>query len=705
MASDGDTDGELNHLSSADLVRHLQTTNRMVDYEIATRVLGERERRAAEVEACLQAKIDALRRERGVLVRDVPDKEKEEVHLKRIIIETNTHFKAVLASINTLQRKHEAFLIDLKRSMDEVEANLKSALTMVDVLQDMQRAAAPTLKPLPDMVEANEVITSSPALDLHPVLDLCLEEVDLAIKEGQKCQQGQGGKNAGINNWKEEQEVVRAKVHSMAVFDHDPQLDLTARDEITVPTFPVDLPPVLDLHQEEADLAVEEGQGFQECLGGKHTDINGQEEKEDMMCANVDGVATFCAKPLPATATALTTHLPPVLDFQQQEVELLVEESKECRYGQGDKNTDIDSNKKEVSYTNRSSSYKRKSVDMDNTTIPPVMRKKPGCIGNNKSTKNRGRPRKGSNKPAPTMSNDFRCWLQLQLPLSSSVPSSMDVSLPALPITSSMPPPAVISFGPPLLLESDNQERKWGKKSLFSELGSVEEEYGIEEESAPLPESSMQRPSLELMSMGGSPIASADVATIFPSVPDMSPPLVEESNQPDIEMQNTLSNLDSNIFMNQVSFDAWMEESGGSSINEQVPLSLVLPFSSESASLLSKIKTSLWESEENMVITLKGNVELCMVAICALYRQKKLIVELTSKEPTKFTTLSERQASRATKLAEYLLDGDINGPVKKNKEDLVNHDATAPKFIEELVIHCSKQLFDIYRNNEDPYFC
>uniref|UniRef100_A0A0E0KPH3 Uncharacterized protein n=1 Tax=Oryza punctata TaxID=4537 RepID=A0A0E0KPH3_ORYPU len=210
-----------------------------------------------------------------------------------------------------------------------------------------------------------------------------------------------------------------------------------------------------------------------------------------------------------------------------------------------------------------------------------------------------------------------------------------------------------------------------------------------------------QPSSLGLISMGGSPIAPAQVATSFASIPDMSPPLVAESNQGNIEMQNQLSHLHLNNLMNQLSFDAWMEESGGPFMSEQVPFSLVLPSSGKSVSLLSKMETSSWESEENMVMRFMENVELCMGAICALYRQKKLIDELTCEERTKFTTLNESQAYRATQLAEFLLDGDINGPMKKNKEDLVNHDATGPKFIQQFAIQCSKQLFDIYRNKED----
>jgi hypothetical protein len=199
-------------------------------------------------------------------------------------------------------------------------------------------------------------------------------------------------------------------------------------------------------------------------------------------------------------------------------------------------------------------------------------------------------------------------------------------------------------------LESDNQERNWNKRSVFSELGSVDQEYVIEEETAPLLPSSMQQPpSMGLISTGGSPIAPALVATSCASVPDMSPHLVEESNKGNIEMQNQLSHLHLNNLMNQLSFDAWMEESGGPFMSEQVPFSLVLPSSSKSASLLSKIETSLWESEENMVIRFMENVELCMGAICALYRQKKLMVESTCEERTKFTSLNESQAYRYVK--------------------------------------------------------
>lgn len=50
-----------------------------------------------------------------------------------------------------------------------------------------------------------------------------------------------------------------------------------------------------------------------------------------------------------------------------------------------------------------------------------------------------------------------------------------------------------------------------------------------------------------------------------------------------------------------------------------------------------------------MVMRFMENVELCMGAICALYRQKKLMIELTCEERTKFTTLNESQAYKYVK--------------------------------------------------------
>lgn len=60
---------------------------------------------------------------------------------------------------------------------------------------------------------------------------------------------------------------------------------------------------------------------------------------------------------------------------------------------------------------------------------------------------------------------------------------------------------------------------------------------------------------------------------------------------------------------------------------------------------------------------------------------------------------------RAHMLAEFLLDGDLQGPMRKTVAELENHDATNPPFLMQVTISCSGQLYDIFRKKEDPYFC
>jgi hypothetical protein len=55
-------------------------------------------------------------------------------------------------------------------------------------------------------------------------------------------------------------------------------------------------------------------------------------------------------------------------------------------------------------------------------------------------------------------------------------------------------------------------------------------------------------------------------------------------------------------------------------------------------------------------------------------------------------------------LAEFLLDGNLQGPLKRTAEDLEKCDSTGHDFIERVVLQCSEQLFSIYRNKDDKYF-
>lgn len=60
---------------------------------------------------------------------------------------------------------------------------------------------------------------------------------------------------------------------------------------------------------------------------------------------------------------------------------------------------------------------------------------------------------------------------------------------------------------------------------------------------------------------------------------------------------------------------------------------------------------------------------------------------------------------RAIRLLEFLLDGKLKGPLKRTAKELLSHDATGPTFLEKVALSFSKELFDIYKNKKDPYFC
>ncbi|KAM0840263.1 hypothetical protein ACQ4PT_059774 [Festuca glaucescens] len=110
----------------------------------------------------------------------------------------------------------------------------------------------------------------------------------------------------------------------------------------------------------------------------------------------------------------------------------------------------------------------------------------------------------------------------------------------------------------------------------------------------------------------------------------------------------------------------------------------------EMSSLPSAI-TSEWESEAR-VFTSLFDVEICMQGFCALYRQGKL------------ATADKRDEFRANKLAEFLLGGDLQGPMKRTVEGLEKQDSTNVYFLQKVTMGCSEQLYGIFRNKEDPYF-
>lgn len=112
-----------------------------------------------------------------------------------------------------------------------------------------------------------------------------------------------------------------------------------------------------------------------------------------------------------------------------------------------------------------------------------------------------------------------------------------------------------------------------------------------------------------------------------------------------------------------------------------------------------------WEYEADMLAAFAKDPLLCMRAICALYRQQ------TNEEKRGKSSLYQNRrgfdklhALRGSLLAEFLTENDPFGPMKKSVQDLEKHNSKGVQYCRDLAIHHSKQLFEIYKNDEDPHF-
>ncbi|KAG9448387.1 hypothetical protein H6P81_014515 [Aristolochia fimbriata] len=121
--------------------------------------------------------------------------------------------------------------------------------------------------------------------------------------------------------------------------------------------------------------------------------------------------------------------------------------------------------------------------------------------------------------------------------------------------------------------------------------------------------------------------------------------------------------------------------------------------------LFNRHNDSNWVDEGQMLSSLGKNPELCMKAVCALYKRQ------TSEEQSVKGTIyhnkrgfSTIDALRGSQLAEFLMDGDPCGRVTKTLQDLKMYDPSGPELCRNLAFRYSRQLFEIYKAGEDPYF-
>uniref|UniRef100_A0ACD5VG02 Uncharacterized protein n=1 Tax=Avena sativa TaxID=4498 RepID=A0ACD5VG02_AVESA len=116
-------------------------------------------------------------------------------------------------------------------------------------------------------------------------------------------------------------------------------------------------------------------------------------------------------------------------------------------------------------------------------------------------------------------------------------------------------------------------------------------------------------------------------------------------------------------------------------------------------------KNEEWEYEAEMLSAFAEQPELCLKAVCALYRKQ------TEEEKTQRSTIvhnkkgfNQIDAPRGSRIAQFLLDGDASGPLKKSAHDLEKYERYGLEFCHKMALRYSRQLFGIYKQKEDPYF-
>lgn len=116
-------------------------------------------------------------------------------------------------------------------------------------------------------------------------------------------------------------------------------------------------------------------------------------------------------------------------------------------------------------------------------------------------------------------------------------------------------------------------------------------------------------------------------------------------------------------------------------------------------------RTTTWGTESDMLSELKNCPELCMRAVCALYREKffeeKAYKDLEHSNNKKMDT---SDALRLIMLAKFLIDGDQQAKLKKSILELRKYDPEGIDECKRLATKYSKKLFEIYLRRMDPLF-
>ncbi|KAK4422536.1 hypothetical protein Salat_1836100 [Sesamum alatum] len=110
-----------------------------------------------------------------------------------------------------------------------------------------------------------------------------------------------------------------------------------------------------------------------------------------------------------------------------------------------------------------------------------------------------------------------------------------------------------------------------------------------------------------------------------------------------------------------------------------------------------------WMFEADMLQAFQEDVELCMNAVCALYRQQ-IFAGKSAHGSSKHGVFSHIDSISGRELAEYLIDGDPELRLKKSVSDVKEQHPDVLSKCRKLATIYHEKLFEIYCNREDPFF-
>ncbi|GKE19381.1 hypothetical protein Tco_1426958 [Tanacetum coccineum] len=156
----------------------------------------------------------------------------------------------------------------------------------------------------------------------------------------------------------------------------------------------------------------------------------------------------------------------------------------------------------------------------------------------------------------------------------------------------------------------------------------------------------------------------------------------------------------------EIVFESESESASESSDNFEEPENVLNDYKETIDNIRrKKVSNFKWNLQGEMQADFGKDPELCMRAVCALYRRQ------TEDEKASNETIHQNErgfskpdANKASDIAQFLTDGDSKGNLNKTVEELERYDSKAIELCTSLAFKYSKQLFEIYKNKEDPYF-